>query len=302
MSVNSHHFVPFSVVIPLYNDWSNYTRYFDANYQLIKSIHSSNEIILVDDTKNDDIVIDIRQKKYDVKIISHQKNEGFSRSANDGILQALYEVVFLLNSDISIKNDSLLNALSHFTDPSVFAVSLKSVYPDGKIREGAKKLIRQFGLPKMKHSPKDYPKPDSRGRIISAYPVGGHCAVRKSYFTSLGGFDTIVFHPFYWEDADLGYRAQQKGWITVYEPTAEVVHPKEDSTIKNNYQWDYIRFIRRRNRIFFALKHFNKGISGILLKIGLYVRFLQLLVTKGLDEAKKETIDIINEYRSLFQK
>ncbi len=63
-------------------------------------------------------------------------------------------------------------------------------------------------------------------------PVGwlsGSCLlVRRSAFSQIGGFDERYF--MYMEDVDLGDRLGKAGWLSVYVPSAEVVHHKGHST------------------------------------------------------------------------
>ncbi|KKB98801.1 N-acetylglucosaminyl-diphospho-decaprenol L-rhamnosyltransferase [Mycobacterium nebraskense] len=63
-------------------------------------------------------------------------------------------------------------------------------------------------------------------------PVGwlsGSCLlVRRSAFAQVGGFDERYF--MYMEDVDLGDRLGRAGWLSVYVPSAEVLHHKGHST------------------------------------------------------------------------
>lgn len=66
----------------------------------------------------------------------------------------------------------------------------------------------------------------------SERPVGwlsGSCLlVRRSAFGQVGGFDERYF--MYMEDVDLGDRLGKAGWLSVYVPSAEVLHHKAHST------------------------------------------------------------------------
>ena len=66
----------------------------------------------------------------------------------------------------------------------------------------------------------------------SERPVGwlsGSCLlVRRSAFNQIGGFDERYF--MYMEDVDLGDRLGKAGWLSVYVPSAEVLHHKGHST------------------------------------------------------------------------
>ena len=59
--------------------------------------------------------------------------------------------------------------------------------------------------------------------------LSGSCLlVRRSAFAQVGGFDERYF--MYMEDVDLGDRLGRAGWLSVYVPSAEVLHHKGHST------------------------------------------------------------------------
>ncbi len=59
--------------------------------------------------------------------------------------------------------------------------------------------------------------------------LSGSCLlVRRSAFSQIGGFDERYF--MYMEDVDLGDRLGNAGWLSVYVPTAEVLHHRGHST------------------------------------------------------------------------
>lgn len=291
----------FAVLIPFYHDEKNFKLCFNENYQRIKRMNPDNEVIIVDDTGNEAIYPIIQQRyKDNVKVIKHDINKGFSISVNEGIQNAKSKIVFVFNSDILTTESTFHYVLPHFDDDMIFAVSLKSIYPNGKIREGAKKIVWKSGLPQIKHSQKDFPKPTKNGIIYSIYPVGGHFAVRRDMFIELNGYDYKLFHPFYWEDTDLGIRALKKGWKIIYEPRAEVIHPMENSSIKSNFDKEHISITRKKNRIFFILKNFQSPIQKMSIRLGLLLRFFSLLLKfKSVDKANKLTFHLIKEYKRL---
>ena len=83
--------------------------------------------------------------------------------------------------------------------------------------------------------------------------VSGACfAVRRSAFSSVGGFDEGYF--MYVEDLDLCWRLKRAGWRVRYVPTAEVIHTGGVSASRYPYRmliahhrstW---RFARRTTR------------------------------------------------------
>ena len=291
---------PVSIVIPFYNDDKNFTEFFDRNYAIIKKNNSQNEVIAIDDGKNTLLIEAVEATYKDVILIRHPINKGFSLSINAGVEQAKHDIVYLLNSDILLTPEALTFTTIHFENKQLFAVTLKSQYPDGRIREGAKSLIWAGGMPKMRHAERHFPKPNKEGIIPSAYAVGGHCAIRKSMFLQLNGMDHDTYHPFYWEDSDLSTRAIQNGWEIIYEPMAAVFHPPENSSIKSNFQKEYINSIKFRNRTFFALKNFNSPIRKFQVRVYLSVNFLQkILKLKNMKDAYAQSLGHIKSFKKI---
>jgi N-acetylglucosaminyl-diphospho-decaprenol L-rhamnosyltransferase len=61
--------------------------------------------------------------------------------------------------------------------------------------------------------------------------VAGSCMmVRRTAFVEVGGFDERFF--MYWEDADLCFRLLKRGWVTIYLPSASVIHLTGRSTAR----------------------------------------------------------------------
>ena len=82
---------------------------------------------------------------------------------------------------------------------------------------------------------------------------GGHALFDRKKFLQLGGFDEI-YSPFYYEDADLSYRAWKRGYRVYYEPNSIVYH-EHQATIGKSFSKRYIAFIFNRNRFIFLWKN-----------------------------------------------
>jgi GT2 family glycosyltransferase len=80
------------------------------------------------------------------------------------------------------------------------------------------------------------------------------CAVvyRRSMLENLGGFDES-YSPFYWEDADLGYRAWKRGWKSLYQPACTVYHRHSASISK--IPSDFTSVVKARNSLFFIWRN-----------------------------------------------
>ena len=111
---------------------------------------------------------------------------------------------------------------------------------------------------------------------------GGSGVFRKSMWIKLGGMDDKLFSPYYWEDNDLSYRAMKRGWITLWEPRAYVVHKHESTTQK--IPKDLRNKIQERNQLLFIWKNltssilFRKHIAGLFRRIIFHPGYLRILI------------------------
>jgi len=202
------------------------------------------------------------------KVIFNRKNRGFIYSCNRGVREARSEFVVLLNNDVVPKKGFLEAALPHFKDPKVFAVSFneqqfgwaKIWWRGGFIHHGV------GGAGKKPH--------------ITAWASGGSAIYRKLIWQKLGGFDPL-YHPFYWEDLDLGFRAWKAGYKIIWEPKAIVEH-RHESTI-SRLDRRYVEVIKERNQLLFIWKNINNpwwrffNILGIILRCFLGPNYLKVV-------------------------
>ncbi len=92
------------------------------------------------------------------------------------------------------------------------------------------------------------------------YPGGGASFIRTSMFNQLGGFDKL-FRPAYCEDLDIGHRAWQQGWKTIYHP-ASILYHREGGTIKDQFKKNQLTQNIYKNQILWMVK--NGSYPGFL--------------------------------------
>ncbi len=237
-----------SVVIPNYNGAGIIEKCLD-------SVTDFFEVIVVDDGSADDSASLIKSRYPHVKLIENGVNKGFSHSVNTGIRAAKGDLVFLLNTDVILPPNVTDNMVPLFEDPDVFAVSPRIILPKkGNIDEGCKSGKWHHGVFYT----------DQRQGVAEMTPIlyatGCAALYRKSMLDALGGFDE-VYAPFYWEDADLGYRAWKRGYKSLYTPHAFVTHEHGATTSKANS--GYKNTIIARNMIYFIRRNISdKDILG----------------------------------------
>lgn len=206
---------------------------------IIKNSPEADEIILADDASEDKSIAYAKKLKSiypKLKIITHNKNIGFGANSNDAVNKSSGELVVLLNNDILPHPNYISNSLKHFSDPNVFGVGFAEVGHENWARFFWKNGYLQHE-PGISNIHKTH---------ISGWVSGGSAIVRKSLFQKLGGFDHI-YHPFYSEDLDLGYRAWKSGFILLWEPKSVVEHRHEATMSK--FSLSLLNYVKERNRL-----------------------------------------------------
>lgn len=233
-----------SVIIPNFNG----RRLLAGNLPDVVKNCPGCEIIVVDDASTDDSAQLVRKNFKEVKLLVNKKNLGFARSVNKGVKESTGDLILLLNSDVVPREDFLKPALHHFRNKKIFAVGLADQsHEEDKIvtrgRGGAKfekGLVRHFAA---KNEPGE-----------TLWVSGGSGLFDKKKFQQLGGFDPI-FAPFYWEDIDLGYRAQKAGFMCLFEPAAKVDHFHEEGAIKKSFSPFFVKTVSYKNQFIFVWKN-----------------------------------------------
>ena len=201
------------------------------------------EIVMVDNGSTDGTAGLIAKKHTTVRIIALPGNIGFGPAANLGIQGSKYSLVLLMNDDMELAPGFIGPMARHFSDPAVFAVAPKMIFDDGK-EYGRTVASMQWGHIMLTWVADAGP---------TNFLVGGAGFFRRKHLLALGGFDSM-YAPFYWEDADLCFRAWRRGWRLLYEPDSIVYH-HQGATIKGKYHQRFINDIANRNRLLFHWKN-----------------------------------------------
>mgnify|MGYP001626225127 CR=1 FL=1 len=216
---------------------------------VLNALRDCDEVIVVDNGSTDGSVEFLRENFPQVRLIRLPKNYGFSVANNIGVLAARNEVVVLLNNDMRPEEGFLEPLLSHFNDPTVFAVGAKLLHFDGSPDHANRtRLIVSGGFLSIAGE-----RDSKQLNLITepeeqAHAQGGGAAFDRKKFLELGGFDPI-FSPAYFEDVDLSLRALQKGWRIVYEPRSIVWH-LGGQTGKARARW-FFELVSFRNFLIF---------------------------------------------------
>ena len=234
-----------SVVVPTYRGKDLILRYLPS---VILGVVGA-QIVVVDDASGDGTVEAVRAGFPSVEVFARSENGGFSKAMNDGIRAASGDLVVAVNNDVEAPAGFLDSILPLFEDEDVFAVSPRIILPNrGDIDEGCKTGFWHHGMFYA-----DQLQGVAQVRPI-LYTTACAAVYRRSMLDELGGFDE-AYSPFYWEDADLGYRAWKRGWKSLYQPGGVVYHQHSASISRmNTSRTDRIK---ARNGLFFIWRNID---------------------------------------------
>jgi GT2 family glycosyltransferase len=277
-----------SIIIPNYNGKNLLEEYLPYAIEAIENADTVYELIIVDDKSTDDSVEFIRANYPSVKLILNPENKGFSYTCNRGIETSIYQLVFLLNSDVRLTPDYFENQLKYFDDPATFGVMGRIIDMEGDHIQDAARLPKFNGL-KLKTGAFFY-SADTDARLYTMYLSGANALIDAVKLKELGGFNEM-FSPFYSEDMELSIRAWRLGWKCYYEHNAICRH-RLSATTKNYKTAQWVKSIYFRNRFYFHVLHFD-GLAS-------FAYYCQITLIDMLPKLLVGQFWIWKSYRELF--
>jgi GT2 family glycosyltransferase len=176
----------------------------------------------------------------------------FAAAVNRGIQLARYSHVCLLNNDMLL-HEGFFQHLGEAFDrvPDLFCATAQIFFPQGARREETGKAVM------AQNGPEDFPircDPPVGFENLSyvLYGSGGCSVYDAAKLEALGNLDE-VYQPAYVEDLDIGYRAWQRGWPTVFVQWSMVTHRHRATTsryytseeLDTVLEVNYLKFLAR---------------------------------------------------------
>jgi GT2 family glycosyltransferase len=255
-----------SVVIPNYNGVKLLQQNLPNLIQELQKSIPDFEIIVADDASTDDSIAWVKQNFPEIKIVQNDKNGGFSKNMNSGIWASSKELILAINTDIYITSGFLLPLLSYFENTDTFSVGSRLEGFNGEWQDGGKwpaygydgiRSTIDFNSDKIK----------SNEWVKTWFCSAACCLYDANKLKKLGGYDEI-YSPFYYEDADLCFRAWCMGWSCFYENKSVCKHPNSVTINKHNNS-NFIKTVANRNKLILNFRFLDgfRKISYICLLI-----------------------------------
>ncbi len=258
-----------SIVIPNYNGVKILGPCLQSALSALSYANLQGEVIVSDDHSSDDSVSFIAENFPQVKLITNDHNLGFAGNINRGLRATTMDLVFAMNSDLTLEKDYFIEQLAYFEDDRTFAVM-------GALRDAQSKknlpisLYPQqnfWGITQTHSVPNyEYDKP-----IPIFFASGSNSLMCRQKLMQLQYFSEL-YNPYYGEDNDLGLKAWRMGWRSYYHPTSHCYH-LGSSTIKASSNRKKVRLISRRNKLIFHYFHLQ-GWQSIVFQVKILLDLL----------------------------
>ena len=182
------------------------------------------ELIVIDNGSTDESLQIARSYlgRPGYRLIENSENTGFSAAVNAGIRASQAEYAVLFNNDAFAQPDWLRRLVEVADgDARIFSVgSLMLRYYEPELADDAGDYVNLFGWAAKTGDGLYARRYQRQRRCFSA--CGGAALYRKSILEQIGLFDEHFFA--YYEDVDLGWRANSLGYKNIYCPRAVCRH------------------------------------------------------------------------------
>ena len=272
-----------NVIIPNLNGAKLLQENLPSVIDALKFAKITYRIIVIDDCSTDDSVSFLKHNFPDVLVVKSDTTMGFSRACNRGLDYCLYNMTCIVNTDVAFDRAYFQQALHYFSDQNLFAVKGEIYNYQGTMEhvinvEKTSKVYYSRGF--MRFDQKIEPEPERlTGKLNEQFVLLGCCFICDTVkLKRLQGYD-VRYSPYYWEDADLAFRALGLGYRLVYAPECKV-HHNLSSTISRTQSKTKRRVISIRNKFLFTWGHMPSRIYWInhvsVVLISLLIRWLKL--------------------------
>ncbi len=241
--------VSVSIVIP-FRDEPRLLRTCVDSIAATTSEHASVEIVLIDNGSTDPetlALVERLSERAGVTVLADPRPFNWAALSNAGVHHGRGDILLFLNNDIEAHRIGWLSALcAQALRPDVAAAGARLLYPDGRLQHcglvvgltGAAGHV----LGGLAQDSPGYLQMARRARECSA--VTGAClATRREIFDLLGGFDEALGVNL--NDVDYCLRAAARGFRTIYEPAAELIHHESPSRGTAGGVGDIVEFVDR---------------------------------------------------------
>ena len=229
------------------------------------------EIIIADNASSDGTLEMLQMDFPEIKVLTSERNEGFTKPVNRLLKEAQGEFLVLLNPDTLLIEDVFSPQLDWLAENEQVGICIPKVLnSDGTFQAQSKRgdakpaaVFGYFlGLGKL------FPQNRALNSYLMSWldedeiaevdAVSGSCMIiRRECWAEVGNFDETSFA--YQEDSDYCIRTRKAGWKVMYVPISSIIHYGGQGgsgarPFKSIWEWHRSYFVLYRKH--FAREHF----------------------------------------------
>lgn len=185
------------------------------------------ETLVVDNASQDGTLDVVRSAFPEVRVLANERNLGFSRAFNQAVRASSSPWILSLNADVTVQEHFLTELLAAAQLDAQIGMAapklLQASNPDRLDSSGLFLDRRRRPFDRGQGKPDDG-RYDARREVFGA--CGGAALYRRAMLTDVSVCDEVMDEDFfaYYEDADLAWRAQMRGWQARFAPRAVATH------------------------------------------------------------------------------
>ena len=264
------------------------------------------EIIVVDNGSKDGSIQALAAKYPAIRLIALDANRGFGSANNAGARKANGDLLFFLNNDTQLQENTAHVLSHHFgKDMQVGACGPRLMNADGSFQLSSgldPSLINEW---KTRREQQRVERRNLRGSYPHSIPdqiaevdwvTGAALMVRKDIFERIGGFDEQYF--MYFEDVDLCKKIREEGWKVLYDPASAITHLKGSSgtLLRGKVGLEY-----RKSQILYY-RRYRSLVSSVLLRSYLFVKYcMRWIMSNASSHAKEEKSSVASLFKILIR-
>lgn len=237
------------------------------------------EIVVVENASGDDSAARLRAGAPHVTLIVSKTNDGFAGGCNKGVAASSGEYIALLNNDARPDPGWIRAAVARFEEsPAVGAVASKVLDWEGRLVDYIGSAMTWYGMGYKPLTGELPPRvPDAPADVL--FGTGSAMFIRRSAFDEVGGFDERYF--MFFEDVDLGWRLNLRGWRFVYEPASLAFHKHHASM--SSFGSFKETYLLERNALYTLYKNADDALLAEALPAAMALSIRRATVRAGLD-------------------
>lgn len=270
---------------------------------ILKTITKEFEIILVDNSSEDNSHLRCKKKFPEISLIENKKNLGFCEGNNIGIQHSKGEFLVFLNPDTEVEPNWLEELHEAFGKVGEGLFQPKILLLDSdKIIQTTGANFNLFGLSFLRgYKEKDI---DQYNKLEQIGWVSGACFfISRDTLNKIGYFDPYFFA--YGEDLSISWRGAHQGIKSYYVPTSVIYHYYSSQSFKKSSIKKF--YLTKRNRFLSLLTHYSRSTFYKILPVLILIEILTFIVYLFKDFKKGKTLlkvhkDLIKDKKIIYKK